>query len=282
VLREPPANARAQAAIQQVRRAWLGRLDAAPLAAAASGGADGAAVAFDVFAPGTARSTRTPAAIDAARREPPPQRTRPAPAAGALPRPEAPRADPAAAARIGTPAARRPSGADVALAVKRRATRTPLGMIVLGALVLAALFALWRTPAARPSPSPALVRSRPLPPATPRSGPLDAIDPDLRQAIQTTLADYAHALESADERLLGRVRPDLGEAERSRAITPFVGALNAATDLRVLDVVVRGAEAEVPVLRTNVIVRAGGQGGSDDPIQETLRFERRDGVWALR
>jgi hypothetical protein len=35
----------------------------------------------------------------------------------------------------------------------------------------------------------------------------------------------------------------------------------------------------VPVLRTDVIV--GGRGAPTAPVEETLRFERRDGIWRL-
>ena len=51
------------------------------------------------------------------------------------------------------------------------------------------------------------------------------------------------------------------------------------TDLRVLDVIPSRGAVVVPVLRTDVIV--GGRGAPTAPVEETLRFERRDGVWRL-
>src|SRR5439155_144282 len=114
---------------------------------------------------------------------------------------------------------------------------------------------------ARPVPSPApasptapapseAVRSplvpAPSPPAA--AGPLAAVDPDVRAAVETTLAGYARALESQDAELLARVRPDLRGAERERLLARFRGAINVATDLRVLDVIPGKGVVVVPVL----------------------------------
>jgi hypothetical protein len=97
--------------------------------------------------------------------------------------------------------------------------------------------------------------------------------------VETTLAAYARALESQDAELLARARPDLTAAERERLLAPFRGAVNVATDLRVLDVIPSRGLVVVPVLRTDVII--GGRGAPASPVEETLRFERRDGGWRL-
>ena len=76
-----------------------------------------------------------------------------------------------------------------------------------------------------------------------------------------------------------QARPDLAADERAKLIAAFTGALNAATDLRVLDVKTRGDLAVVTVLRTDVIV--GGPGAPRDPTEEALRFWRRRGEWVL-
>jgi len=101
----------------------------------------------------------------------------------------------------------------------------------------------------------------------------------VREAVEATLTSYARALETQDEALLARVRPDLTGAERERLLAPFRGAVNVATDLRVLDVIPGKGVVVVPVLRTDVIV--GGRGQPTSPVEETLRFERRDGTWRL-
>jgi hypothetical protein len=93
------------------------------------------------------------------------------------------------------------------------------------------------------------------------------------------LASYGRALETADAEALALARPDLGAEDRARRIAPFTGALNAATDLRVLDIKRQGDFATVSVLRTDVIV--GGPDGPRDPAEETIRFWRRRGVWVL-
>jgi hypothetical protein len=136
-----------------------------------------------------------------------------------------------------------------------------------------------------------LVRGRPAPEAPasdapqaiaatqPPPGPLDAVPSVLRSAIETTLAEYARALESRDPELLARARPDLPAAERSALLARFEGAINVAIDLRVLDVIASADVASVPVLRTDVIV--GGASSETAPVEEILRFQRREAGWAL-
>ena len=167
-----------------------------------------------------------------------------------------------------------------------------MGGILAGAAVLIGLvlIVVARREPKPPPPAPvtAAPATAPRPPAaaapgsTPSAsapGPLDAAEPDLRQAVETVLASYGRALETADADALARARPDLSAEDRGRLIAAFTGALNAATDLRVLDVQARGDLAVVSVLRTDVIV--GGQGAPHDPTEETLRFWRRRGEWML-
>jgi hypothetical protein len=133
--------------------------------------------------------------------------------------------------------------------------------------------------AAAPTTSSAAPRVTAPPATPPPAGPLATADPEVREAVETTLTAYARALESQDPLLLARARPDLTGAERERLLAPFRGAVNVATDLRVLDVVPSRGAVVVPVLRTDVIV--GGRGAPPAPVEETLRFERRDGMWRL-
>ena len=136
------------------------------------------------------------------------------------------------------------------------------------------------TVAAAPATAPkAPVAQSNAAPATQLPGPLDAADPDLHRSVEAVLAAYGRALETADAAALAEARPDLNAEERGRLVAPFTGALNAATDLRVLDVKTRGDLAVVTVLRTDVIV--GGSGAPRDPTEETLRFWRRRGEWVL-
>jgi hypothetical protein len=79
--------------------------------------------------------------------------------------------------------------------------------------------------------------------------------------------------------LLETARPDLSPAEREHRLAPFVGALNAATDMRVLDVQREGDSFVVSILSTDVIV--GGRGSSGPPLEEALRFDRQGGAWQL-
>jgi hypothetical protein len=50
-------------------------------------------------------------------------------------------------------------------------------------------------------------------------------------------------------------------------------------DLRVIDASIQEDTAAVSVLRTDIVV--GGAGGSHPPEEETLRFQRRGGSWAI-
>jgi hypothetical protein len=56
--------------------------------------------------------------------------------------------------------------------------------------------------------------------------------------------------------------------------------LSVQTDVRVLDVALRADGADVEVLRKDTIV--GGTHRLPEPAEETLRFDKRKGVWALR
>ena len=116
-------------------------------------------------------------------------------------------------------------------------------------------------------------------PTVPVTAPLEALEPELRGAVEGVLAAYARALETADADLLAQARPDLNPEERARLIAPFLGTINAATDLRVLEATTRGDFAVITVLRTEVIV--GGPGGAREPTKETLRLWRRRDGWML-
>jgi hypothetical protein len=160
-------------------------------------------------------------------------------------------------------------------------------LLVLAAVALViGLFTVFTTrPPNRAVPTVARATSSSAPRATAASttpapnGPLTTADPEVREAVEATLAAYARALESQDAILLSRARPDLTGAERERLLAPFRGAINVATDLRVLDVIPSRGAVVVSVLRTDVIV--GGRGAPPAPVEETLRFERRDGIWRL-
>jgi hypothetical protein len=99
-------------------------------------------------------------------------------------------------------------------------------------------------------------------------------------AIQTALADYGKALERADARLLAEARPDLSADDREARLAPFLGALNASTDIRVLEVEYAGGDAVVTILASSVIV--DGREAPRPPIEETLRFTRQGGGWQIR
>jgi hypothetical protein len=272
VLKDDPDNARAQTAIQEVRKAWLAR-EGAPSSPAPS------------VAPVTSVAP-APAA--------PPQAAVPAPAPvrSTSERP---------AARPPDPLPRRPTGTgprsvystgprtipgEIMLPRTRRRA-TPMRLILIGCAVLfaliAALFVSSRTsappPVAQPGqPQRASAPAATVPPVEDR-GPMASIDPVLRRVISATLDDYQRALEAQDVALLARCRPDLGPAERDRRLARFAGALNVGIDLRVLDVQVAASEATVPILRTEVVV--GGRGGESAPEEETLRFELRPEGWVL-
>lgn len=163
----------------------------------------------------------------------------------------------------------------------RRAT--PFIFVIAGAVVVMGLVGVWvlRTPSP-PAPSPTAART-PAPPTpipTEPPGPLTALEPSLRSTIESAVALYAKALESADSDLLARARPDLTPAEREARLAPFRGSLNAASDIRVIDVSMSPTAVAVQVLRTDVIV--GGTGQQTPPTEETLRFERRGESWVLR
>ena len=312
VLRVDPDNVRAQAAIQQVRKAWLRRQAVAaaappvemPTPTPPPPPAPPAPVPAAVApAPSAPPAAAAPPARPEARPPAPP--TRPAPAAAAAPPPVPARAptaswdDVEAAARgRGLPQPRRPASpvpsrpAAVADETPGEPQRSgiPLGAIIAGAAVLigAVLLFVGRRP--REAPAPTVAASpvtRPAgssapsnaAPATDVPGPLDAADVDLRRAVEAVLAAYGRALEAADAAALAEARPDLSAEERTRLVAAFTGAVNAATDLRVLDIKARGDLAVVTVLRTDVIV--GGATGPRDPTEETLRFWRRRGEWML-
>ncbi len=273
VLREDPDNARAQAAIQELRQARLLRQEAAARPAAA----ESAPIA--VRKPVAAAPT--PAPVAAAPVAPPAS----AAARGSGP-PEI------AAARTGVrraPASPAAIPAEILLPRTRRRA-TPLGLVLGGGALLCAIvfYVVGRgggTPARPQAPGPTLAAAtpaseRPAPPPTlEAAGPLAGLDPELHKALEATLTAYARALESADARLLETARPDLSAAARERRLAPFVGALNAATDIRVLDVHKEGEVFAVSILSTDVIV--GGKGTSGPPLEETLRFDRQGGAWLL-
>jgi tetratricopeptide (TPR) repeat protein len=256
-LEEDPENARAQAAIQEVRRAWLARSQA-PVSLTAtqtSGGTPARQLRGVMDIPGAVVLAR-PLGSDSFPPLGEPERDRGIPGEIRLPR------------------------------TLRRAT--PLSLILGGGavVIIVLFFALDRgsssppAPTAAPSTPSLVVRPAPVPAIAQNEGPLKDVDPSLRAAIQRTVVDYAHALEAHDSDLLRRTRPDLGPEERARLLAPFENALNAATDVRVLDVNAHGDVAEVPILRTDLIV--GRSARATPPTEETLRFERRKGAWGVR
>ncbi len=274
VLREDPDNQRAQAAIQEVRRVFLAR------------GKDAAAVT-----PATASPKPAPRPVPVLTPRPPPIE-------------EAPPVAPATILRQATPPVRRPTPADIRQASTPRAERaippeimlprtrrraTPLGLVIGAGILLSAVVLLLAgrsgsPPQRRVPPSTSAPRPPQSEPAATAAGetlpgPLTSLDPELRQAIEMTLTAYARALEKADAAALEAARPDMSSDERDARLAIFAGALNAATDIRVLDASVRGDQAVVAILSTDVIV--GGSGRPTPPLEETLRFERRGGVWAL-
>jgi hypothetical protein len=277
-----------------VRKAWLRRqavLAAAPPVPAATpprartvGAVRPPALAPAIPAAAPAVSWDDVEAAARGRLVPPPRPVFPgppaaAPAKVAAPRPATPRPVTVSAATV----ARAPAG-----------PRTiPIGLILGGAaVVLVGMVAIAMTRRSTPSPPAPSAAAAPVSPprvtapsqaATPlvgeAAGPLATADSDLRQAVESVLAAYARALETADADLLAQARSDLTPEERARLVAPFTGAVNAATDLRVLSVTTRGDLAVVTILRTEVIV--GGSVPSREPTEETLRFWRRRGEWLL-
>jgi tetratricopeptide (TPR) repeat protein len=237
VLSEDPDNARAQAAVQEIRRAWLDRPGAAPRAEV-----------------------------------PPPVVRRPPPTPPPAPR----RIEP-----------QRPGGPNVPIEILLPRTRrraTPIGLVLGGAVAVLGVLVVLAGRTGRPgAPRGGETVATPLPEATaatPPPGPLSNVDPALGSSVRAILASYARALEHADATLLEQARPDLTPAERQERLTPFVGALNASADMRVLEARVEGNEAVVTVLATFVIVN--GRQDPRAPAEETLIFSRRDGAWRLQ
>ncbi len=256
VLVEDPGNARAQGAIQEVRQQWLRRNEL-------------------VLVP-----TTTPPA------PPPPRRV--VPAAATSPPVISPVPVPSALPPLRREPVLPPTPSPLASAVMLPRTRrqtTPWRVIfaAAGLVSVILLFVTTRSslppPVARPVPPTQAPAALP-PPTTEAPGPLTDLVPELRGVIEGTLAAYAKALEAQDAEALAQARPDLTPAEREELLAPLRGALNVATDLRVLDIIQDGKTVVVPVLRTEVVV--GGRGRQRPPVEETLRFEWRSGVWLLR
>lgn len=287
VLREDPENARAQAAVQQVRQVWLTRS------------------AFEASAT-PAPATPAPAPPALTRAAPPVAATAsaapaqvPTPTASAVALAARPTPTPAPPARSPRPAASSraaPGGAidqsRVPVEIRLPATRrraTPIGLVLgCGAAILVVIGFLFSgrgggthgSPPPPPARTPSTAAAPPAQAQKEAPGPLTGVEPDLRQAIESALAAYARALESADGSLLAQARPDLSAEGRERVLAPFRGALNAATEMRILNVATQGDEAEVTLLRSDVIIGGGGTDGA--PVEETLRFRRQGGAWALR
>ena len=314
VLHEDPDNARAQDAVQQVRRAWLRRttppvpIFSPPVNHAAAPAAAPPLPAPVVAQPSPRAAVAAPARPAAMAVSVPTERPLPALAPPA-PRPPARAATPEPApARPAAPAAVPPAPpltgrfhiprmAEPAPAAPRPSARTAPALFVAGgaAVVLAGAVFMSRerpAPTAPPVAPTAAVTSVPktLPaaetapapdetPPTEPPGPLTGLDPDLRRAVEDTLTAYGQALEAQDDPRLARARPDLGARQRAALLAPFKGALNVATDLRVLEVTTGREDAVVTVLRTDVIV--DGRGGARPPVEEALRFVRRGGTWML-
>jgi hypothetical protein len=261
VLHEDPDNVRAQAAVQEVRRA--GRARGAPAAAPPA-----PAPPAPAPPPPAEPAVRAPAAPP-----PPPGR---APAS----RPASTRSGPLPVPRL--------EEVPAAVLLRRRRT-TPLVVVVGSAVAaFAILLALSGQRTARPAaatPLPAASPGVPTPPppsvaaSATAPGPLSALAPDVRQAVEATLAAYGRALETRDAYLLAQARPDLSTQARQDLLARFEGALNVAVDLRVIDASATEATAQVSVLRTDVII--GGRGGIPGPVEEVLRFDRRSGSWQM-
>jgi tetratricopeptide (TPR) repeat protein len=255
VLREEPDDERAQAAVREVRSVWKRRH--APVVATVGPPSSDAAP----LAPATA-ADRHPVAPAPVRPPPGPSDT--------------------ASRRTPLPARAQPETAipqEILLPRTRRAG-PPLALALAGAgLLMALVYVMVRGSSPSPPEVPETAAATQPSARGHAPGPLDAVVPELRSAIESTLTDYAHALESRDAVLLATARPDLSEAARSALLSRFEGAINVAIDLRVLDVIAAGAGASVPVLRTDVIV--GGGSAETAPVEEVLRFRRRGEGWSL-
>ena len=248
VLAEDPDNPRAQAAIQEVRRIWLEQGGTPPPVGRPQPALAPMVAGLPVAAPPPAP-------------RPSPQRAMPAPA----------------------PVPASIPGEILLPRTLRRAT--PVGVILLGAVALLAIVAVIIDRSSRapvePTPSatisPAMTPSTAVaaPTTTAPPGPLTEVDPALKTAVEATLSAYARALERADAALLATARPDLTPREREARRAPFVGALNAAADIRVIEAEAQGNEASITVLSTYIIV--DGHEAPSGPIEETLRFVRRGG-----
>jgi tetratricopeptide (TPR) repeat protein len=185
------------------------------------------------------------------------------------------------------PAPRAPGEPKVPIEILLPRTRrraTPIGLVLGGAAAVLGVLLVLAGRGGRPlatsrgaapalSPPPVVTTA-----ATTTPGPLTDVEPALSASVRATLRDYAKALESADAGLLERARPDLSHRERAEKLSPFVGALNASADMRVLDARVVGDEATVTILATFVIV---GRQDPKPPVEETLLFVRRAGAWHL-
>jgi tetratricopeptide (TPR) repeat protein len=281
VLYEDIDFAPAQAAVQEVRRTWLAQHPAPPRPAVPEAVPVKAVPPPEAVKPIAAKSTvPTPAPVTKA--------AAPRPAgSGVHRRPVVPGPPPGATPRpIARPAA--VSAGPDALRLPARPHRTPWPLVIgCAGAVAAGILYLGRSekPAARPAAPVTMAAATPTAPASPvvepePPGPLRNVDPELRRAIQETLAAYGRAIERVDPEALALARPDLTADQRALILERFRGALNVATDLRVLDVTASGDGFVVPVLRTDVVV--GGRGDAGPPVEETLRFDRSGAGWVLR
>jgi tetratricopeptide (TPR) repeat protein len=268
VLADDPDNARAQAAIQEVRQAWLAR-------AAASPAATPAPARQPVSPPVRSEAAPRPA-------PPPPAPVAPPPRPALRPPDRLPRRPTGTGPRSVYSTGPRTIPGEILLPRTRRRA-TPMRLILIGcagvSAVIVVLFLSGRTTG--PDTPPPATQAEPMATAPPVEdrGPLAGLQPDLKQAIVSILDEYQRALEGRDGPLLAHARPDLSPADRERMLARFAGALNVGVDLRVLDVQPGLAEAIVTLLRTEVVV--GGRGGESAPQEETLRFEHRPEGWAL-
>jgi tetratricopeptide (TPR) repeat protein len=261
LLREDPDNERAQVAVQQARMALLHRRATA------------------------SRPTPRPSTVIVSTPDtppvapPPPLRQPPAVPLPVRPRPLSALAPPVSAVP-----------AEILLPRTRRRA-TPMALVLGGGAILLAMVvtlggrlvtAPGRDVASPPAP-PQSIDVAPIAAASAVQelgpGPLADAEPALRFAIEALLQAYARALEAADGAALEAARPDLTAAARERRLEAFQGALNAATDIRVLDLVADGNQALVTILSTDVIV--GGRREAGPPLEEKLRLVRSGGAWAL-